>query len=814
MPSHVSCVNWDTCSGLLSFFRTKNRILKFGLVGLLFVIVQPLSVFGAPPNHAKAVFLDGEVTMVHIDEIIPEHSRFAYFLHPKGSKNEKDVVEMVFEGKPPTFIRTGKKVRVRGRGAKGKVWISEVAALDGESSAGNETETAGTATSGDRKTITFVINMSGVDYVEQGASPYTQTHVQNSGKAMHDPVEFSVNSAYEEASFGQVTFSGSTSTDVFLVTIPYDSTESCAYRTIASQADAASPVSLQGYRHKLYVVPPKAISGCGWLALGEVGSYGGTSVRKSWSTRIDPIAFAHELGHNIGWHHAATDPDNDGTKNVEYGDTSDLMGYCCSKRKLNSVHVDQVGWFERNDLQDRVVDVTNAGQYTLTPLGTDPDTSSDPQILRITPSVGRPYYLSYRQKTGMDAGMSSTYTTGVNIHRGESSDNWSYLVKVLKSDFTDANLYEFHDPDNNLTITQIENNSSFVKVDISFGEDGECVVGNTQVALTPLDSTITDLSQGQSFTLNITNNDSQECESSNYAVSLDSITDAQGNPVSEISGSLTSSNMSVAPQAQGSTGVDLSFGDVSNGTYDLKVTVSDADVEEPQHDGQATASLEVSVDVCTRETPTVTLTPSEQLVSDVNDLQPYTLTLTNNDSELCETSTWSVGVSSDVEHTVSTSTLSLVPGGKGSATLAMQIVGKADGTYPITVQVSDSITKHSGEGTASLQLDLSGPTPPANLAAQLTGKGRNQAVQLSWEQASDGSGGTGVAKYVIYRNQVMLGSTTGMNYKDSSFSTTVENLYEVFAVDQVGHPSSMPASTTYMYSGGGKKSGGGKGKKK
>ena len=192
-------------------------------------------------------------------------------------------------------------------------------------------------------------------------------------------------------------------------------------------------------------VPPKAISGCGWLALGQVGSYGSTSVRKSWSTRIDAIAFAHELGHNIGWHHAATDPDNDGTKNVEYGDTSDLMGYCCSKRKFNSVHVDQVGWFDRSDLLDKIVDVTDAGQYTLSPLGTDPATSSDPQILRITPSTGRPYYLSYRQRTGMDAGMSSTYTTGVNIHRGEVNDNWSYFIKVLKSDFSDPNLYEFYD---------------------------------------------------------------------------------------------------------------------------------------------------------------------------------------------------------------------------------------------------------------------------------------------------------------------------------------------------------------------------------
>ena len=402
----------------LSFYRWQNgsKILV-SAVGLLWVLSQPLGAMAAPPDHAKAVFMDGEVTMVHIDEVIPEHSRFAYFFHPKGSKKVEDVVEMIFEGEPPKYLRTGIKVKIKGRVAKGKVWVSEVAALDGDSSSGTAGGSTAAATTGDRKTITFVINMDGVDYAEEGVSPYTQTHVDNAGQAMHDPVQFSVNSAYEEASFGQVTFSGSASTDVFLVSIPYDPTEACAFYTIAANADAASPVNITGYQHRMYVVPPKAISGCGWPALGQVGSYGSTSVRKSWSTRIDAIAFAHELGHNIGWHHAATDPDNDGTKNVEYGDTSDLMGYCCSKRKFNSVHVDQVGWFDRSDLLDKIVDVTDAGQYTLSPLGTDPATSSDPQILRITPSTGRPYYF-LPAKDGYGCG------DVINLYNGGQYPSW------------------------------------------------------------------------------------------------------------------------------------------------------------------------------------------------------------------------------------------------------------------------------------------------------------------------------------------------------------------------------------------------------
>lgn len=883
-------------------------------VGLLVAFAQPMWAVAAPPDHANAVFMDGEVTMIHIDEVIPENSRFAYFLHPKGGKVE-DGVEMIFEGEPPGHLRTGNQVRIKGRGANGKVWVSEVAALDGDSSTSPGSGSVAAAATGDRKTITFVINMSGVDYAAQGASPYTQTHVNSSGLAMHDPVNFSVNSAYEEASFGQVTFSGTTATDVFLVSVPYDPAEACAYRTIAANADSASPVNLNGYQHKMYVVPPAAISGCTWLALGEVGSYGSTATRKSWSTRIDAIAFAHELGHNIGWHHAATDPNNDGVKDVEYGDQSDLMGYCCTKRKLNSVHADQAGWFDRSDLQSKIVDVRSAGQFTLAPLGADPSSSSDPQILRITPSTGWPYYLSYRQRTGKDAAMASTYTTGVNIHRGLEAGNWSYLIKVLKSDFSDPNLYEFHDAANNLTISQVENNANYVTIDVIFG--GECVVGGTQVVLTPSSQQVSALSQTPSYTVNITNSDTAECGETSYQVSLAPVKDSQGNEVPAITGTVQSSTVTVAPQNQGSTTVTMGLGDVANGLYSVLLDVSDQNVNEPLHAKQVTGSVNVNVAVCQIGTPTVlvtpvsqvltdvsqlqpynvtvtntdssacsstnwsvgltsslsgtvtnpvlnvapgtsastfinmnvagavdglypmtihvadtntgsavhaaqgsaslelnvnscvvgapmlVLTPSQQLVSDVSGLQAYVLKLTNNDSSFCNISSWSVAVTSALGSTVGTPTLNVVPGGNGTTTINMQVSGAADGIYPVTVMVSGGKSGHAGQIGASLQLDLIAPTAPSGVSAQLTGKRRNQSVQVSWSQASDGPGGTGVASYSLYRNGVLLGSTTSLNYKDGNFSTTSNNVYEVYAVDQVGHISTTPGTVTYTPSGGG-----------
>jgi chitinase len=96
----------------------------------------------------------------------------------------------------------------------------------------------------------------------------------------------------------------------------------------------------------------------------------------------------------------------------------------------------------------------------------------------------------------------------------------------------------------------------------------------------------------------------------------------------------------------------------------------------------------------------------------------------------------------------------------------------------------------------------------------LSGRKRNQAVQLSWNAANDGSQGSGIDSYNVYRNGALLGSTSSLSYSDRNFSTTSVNEYWVFAVDNVGHVSPTHGSVTYTYSGGSSKPGGGKGRKK
>ncbi|MGR9036860.1 MAG: fibronectin type III domain-containing protein [Gammaproteobacteria bacterium] len=290
----------------------------------------------------------------------------------------------------------------------------------------------------------------------------------------------SVDSVYQEGSFGKIAFppyeaGGGRAIGPLSINGPTDASGNltCDYYTIASRADAAAAASpfnevLSQYQRKIYLIPPGSVSSCNWLALGQIGFYGNSGTRLSWSTRNDANALIHELGHNEGWHHAGLDADNnevlDGGTGGEYGDTSDAMGYCCSKRKFNAVHLDQIGWLPT----DKIVNVMSSGTYNLEPVGSlagscvAPDGFSPcPQLVKIQKENGTyQYNLSYRQVKGLDQSLNSTYTDGVNIHNGKKADIWSYFVKSL----TDGT--NFTDSINGISITQISHDSGKAVIQI------------------------------------------------------------------------------------------------------------------------------------------------------------------------------------------------------------------------------------------------------------------------------------------------------------------------------------------------------------
>jgi hypothetical protein len=541
---------------------------------LLFAEISPA--FSQTTDTSDSdVSIDGILSVVHVDEVDPAKSRYEYFVEDVKTKV---MTQLFFKLPPKALLRTGDKVRVKGRRMHNTLNVTDFT-VGGSTDTSGLTSANGTvaAAATPHHAIVMVVNMTGAPYTST-TPPYDNAVVTQAAALMFGS-SYSVNTVYNESSFSQMNFPGSVA-NVVLVSVPYDNT--CQYYTISNNADTAAQlagVNLSLYQHRVYLVPPAQISGCSWLALGQIGNYGSTAVYRSWSTRNDSLAYAHELGHNLGWHHAATDPNNDGTLDVEYGDTSDLMGYCCNKRKINSVHSDQIGWFNSGTLASRVVNVTAPGVYVLSPLGSDPLTTVNPQILKITPpDNSRTYYLSYRRPIGFDATIASRYTTGVNVHRGLKADRWSYEIDVLNNDTRST----FTDSVNGISIHQLASDATQVTVDIGFGA---CVKRNPSVALSPSTQAVATSGGTAAYTTTVTNNDSVGCEQASFAMT------AVGNGMT---GTFQTAVLTLKPGASDTTAMNVQAAmGVADGSYQLTVKAADQNLPVGQHEGSAIASLQV-----------------------------------------------------------------------------------------------------------------------------------------------------------------------------------------------------------------------------
>jgi hypothetical protein len=213
----------------------------------------------------------------------------------------------------------------------------------------------------------------------------------------------------------------------------------------------------------------------------------------------------------------------------------------------------------------------------------------------------------------------------------------------------------------------------------------------------------------------------------------------------------------------------------------------------------ATVSLDVD---CVASAPSVSLAPSSQFTGVAGATLDYTVSVTNRSTN-CEATTFDT-------------TLTLDGGQTGSATVSVTSGAGSSGAlygFDVDVLAADS---PGASASATYGLDTAAPSPVA-LGGSVNRKNR---VSLTWTTATD-TGGSGLARYEVFRDGQYLAMTTGTSYADSGTVSGATHEYVVVAVDRAENrsaPSNSVSLTMGTKGGGGgggggtKGGGGGKGK--
>ncbi len=278
----------------------------------------------------------------------------------------------------------------------------------------------------------------------------------------------SMDGLYRASSYQQLSFDpdtdGDGNPDIFgPFTITDNGRDDCDTNAWAAAADEAATnagIDLSLYQHKVYSLPSDVA--CNWAGLGSIGCFGDRC--RVWVKSSRGEYFAHELGHNLGWRHATTDPDNDGNVDVEYGDHSGIMGMPYWAQ-ANAPHRDQKNWFDA--FPGTLVSPTCSDTFRLEALELA-DVNDEPDGIRAIkiakPDTNEFYYLSYRREIGTYPS-TAEYANKVNVHRyNDRGGKTHHITNLGRGD-------RFEDMDNGITVTATAAGGSSAAVDIDLPND-------------------------------------------------------------------------------------------------------------------------------------------------------------------------------------------------------------------------------------------------------------------------------------------------------------------------------------------------------
>lgn len=273
----------------------------------------------------------------------------------------------------------------------------------------------------------------------------TDTVSQASMDSMLYTSNVSVLSNYVTSSSNQFRFvrvpNSSGNPGIYPITLNYAAGTSCDFFKWADDAIAAANaagININSFVHRLYILPANVNCGFGGIAFLNCGKF-----CEAWvvSGRNISGLMAHELGHNLGLDHAATNINNAGVIS-EYGDASDFMaaGYI---RQANAPHRDLQQWFAL--YPSKITTATSSAQFIINSLDSGEHALQTIKINKKN-NTGT-YYVSYRTNTE-PFGMSSPYSGNVNIHYTlPGGDQHTYFVTAIGTGQT------FVDSANGITIS-------------------------------------------------------------------------------------------------------------------------------------------------------------------------------------------------------------------------------------------------------------------------------------------------------------------------------------------------------------------------
>jgi hypothetical protein len=495
-------------------------------------------------TSAMAETFLGELDVFHVD--IPAKSEYRYYLRLDGATP----VLLDYAESPSSDFQTGTKVQVEGdferrdpsRGGniirvqsiKRQVsLLRNKTTLKYQALAAPQTRTVGV----------FLISAPGL-------SAPTASGMRGT---MYDRTD-SVRSYFDVSSYGQVILNGDANLDgnpdvMGPYAISADVANNCDVYGMVSVAEAqakAEGYDVSKYQHRVLALPE--LPACKWSGLGSMGC---GSYCYSWGKGTYPPLYAHEIGHNLGMHHAALDFNNDSKIDDEYGDPTDAMGNR-SYGTANAPHRVQLDWTRIKS--DMVVTVSQGNIFTISSLDVKPDSSvTNPQILRI-PIVNstNAYYLALRTAVA-PFGVAKEHLNRVSLHTW-SGKNQTLFLRSLGAG------QSFSDEANGLTISVVSADANGATLQID--KTGSSCVRAAPTLTTAAASVLTAPGKTLSVNASLRNNDSTACAASSFAL--------QATSVAGIVSSVSPTTLNLAPGATGSVSLSLAIAaTVASGQYGI-----------------------------------------------------------------------------------------------------------------------------------------------------------------------------------------------------------------------------------------------------